>query len=85
MPVLFRERGVRFFFYAHEGKPLEPVHIHAEKDDDTAKCWLRPAVVLEKNIGFKPRDLKRIEVTITERADEIEEAWNDFFRNAGQL
>jgi len=30
MPEVFRERGFRFF-YANEGTPREPVHIHVEK------------------------------------------------------
>jgi hypothetical protein len=29
MPVVFRYRGFRFFFYSNEGNPREPVHIHA--------------------------------------------------------
>ncbi len=30
MPVVFRYKGIRFFFYSNEGNPLEPRHIHAE-------------------------------------------------------
>jgi len=43
MPVVFRERGFRFFFYSDEGSPREPVHIHVEKDGVEAKFWLSPA------------------------------------------
>ncbi len=32
MPVVFRHHGFRFLFYANEGSPREPAHIHAEKD-----------------------------------------------------
>jgi len=28
VPVIFRSGGFRFFFYANEGTPREPVHIH---------------------------------------------------------
>jgi len=28
MPVVFRYRGYRFFFYSNEGDPREPLHIH---------------------------------------------------------
>ncbi|MBN2702722.1 MAG: DUF4160 domain-containing protein [Pontiellaceae bacterium] len=31
MPVVFRYRGYRFFFYSNEGAPLEPLHIHVQK------------------------------------------------------
>ena len=40
MPVVFRERGFRFFFYSNEGPPREPVHIHVERDYMEAKFWL---------------------------------------------
>lgn len=44
MPVVFRDRGFRFFFYSNEGTPREPMHIHVEKDGDEAKFWLKPEV-----------------------------------------
>ena len=44
MPVVFRHRGFRFLFYANEGDPREPVHIHAVKDGIDAKFWLWPEV-----------------------------------------
>ena len=28
MPVVFRYKGFRFFFYSNEGNPREPVHVH---------------------------------------------------------
>jgi hypothetical protein len=40
MPEVFRDRGFRFFFYSNEGSPLEPIHIHAEKNGNEAKFWL---------------------------------------------
>ena len=30
MPVVFRARGYRFFFYSNEGSPREPPDIHVE-------------------------------------------------------
>ncbi|WP_420608049.1 DUF4160 domain-containing protein [Novosphingopyxis sp.] len=36
--------GFRFFFYAHEGIPLEPPHVHVRKDGCEAKIWLTPIV-----------------------------------------
>jgi len=37
MPVVFRYKGIRFFFYSNEGNPLEPMHIHAESGDGETK------------------------------------------------
>jgi hypothetical protein len=38
-PVVFRHGGAKFQFYANEGNPREPVHIHAMKDGIDAKFW----------------------------------------------
>lgn len=54
MPVVFRERGFRFFFYSNEGSPREPVHIHVEKDDVEAKFWLNPEVRVPYNDATTP-------------------------------
>jgi hypothetical protein len=40
MPVIFRHKGFKFFFYANEGNPREPIHAHIEKDNVEAKFWL---------------------------------------------
>lgn len=37
MPVVFRRDGFRFLFYANEGSPREPVHVHALRDGIDAK------------------------------------------------
>ena len=42
-------RPYRFYFYSHE--PNEPRHIHADRDDLSAKFWLEP-VGLAMNFGF---------------------------------
>jgi len=44
MPVVFRYRNFRFFFYSNEG--MEPAHIHVRGRDGEAKFWLKPAVQL---------------------------------------
>ena len=85
MPVVFREGGLRYFYYAHEGDPLEPVHIHVTNGPDTAKFWLKPVVTLAKSQGFPPKELRKIRTTIIRHVDMIEEHWNEFFREAGRL
>jgi hypothetical protein len=39
MPVVFRFKGYRFFFYS---KPQEPLHVHVRQGDAVAKFWLEP-------------------------------------------
>jgi hypothetical protein len=80
MPVVFRERGFKFFFYSNEGTPREPVHIHVEKDDVEAKFWLKPEVRVAYNDGYDARTLRELLEFVEANKDRIERAWNEFFR-----
>ncbi len=33
MPVVFRYKGYRFFFFSNEGDPLEPMHVHVRRGE----------------------------------------------------
>ena len=79
MPTLLREGPYRFFFYAFEGSPLEPAHVHVESGDETAKYWLRPEVTMARNNGYSARELRRIQRIVEAHAPQFEEAWNEFF------
>ena len=79
MPVVFRHRGGRFYFFSNEGSPREPVHIHVEKDGAEAKFWLRPEVVVADSFGFSRRDLAEFARVVMERRDDIERAWHEHF------
>lgn len=79
MPVVFRDRGFRFFFYSNEGSPREPVHIHVEKDGDEAKFWLRPEVSMAYNDGHSARTLRELTEIIEQNKELIERTWNEFF------
>ncbi|MBY0282653.1 MAG: DUF4160 domain-containing protein [Sphingomonas sp.] len=84
MPVVFRERGFRFHFFSKEGKPLEPVHIHVARPGGDAKLWLYPEVRVAYNRRLNPRELREVEQIVTERRQEIEDAWNAFFTGSNQ-
>ncbi len=79
MPVVFRWKGHRFHFFANEGDPREPVHVHVSRPGAKAKFWLFPEVELAYNRGFDARMVKRLQEVVAERRAEIEEAWNEFF------
>ena len=68
MPVVFRARGLRFFFYSNEGSPREPVHVHVLGAEGEAKFWLRPARVAS-NDGFDARDLRELARLVDDRTD----------------
>ena len=79
MPVVFRHKGFRFFFYANEGDPREPMHIHVSKDGLEAKFWLWPDVIVAYNDGHSARDLRFVQDVVTNRRKMIAGAWNEFF------
>ena len=79
MPKVFEWHGNRFHFFANEGNPREPVHIHVSRAGAKAKFWLYPQVEMAYNRGFDARTIKRLEEIVTERRAEIEDMWNDFF------
>jgi len=79
MPKVFDWNGYRFHFFANEGDPLEPAHIHVRKGRDNAKFWLRPEVTVAYSRGFPSRVLSQLTHVIEERREEIEGAWNEFF------
>lgn len=79
MPTIFVHRGFRFFFYANEGDPREPVHVHVIKDGIEAKFWLWPDIQLAYNDGFNARTLRELVDSVESNRARITEAWNEFF------
>ncbi len=76
MPTVLRLGPYRFYFYSHE--PNEPPHIHVDRDNLSAKFWLKP-IQLARNIGFSARDLRKIEGMIVDHHEELQEKWNGYF------
>ena len=79
MPKVFEWNGYRFHFFANEGDPREPVHIHVSRAGAKAKFWLFPEVELAYNRNYDARTIKRLQEIVEQRRYEIEEFWNDFF------
>jgi hypothetical protein len=66
------------YFFSHE--PNEPPHVHVDRDDQSAKFWLRP-VGLALNLGFSPLELRRIQQMLRENEKDLTEKWNASFGN----
>jgi hypothetical protein len=66
----------RFYFYSHE--PNEPPHVHVDRDNRSAKFWLRP-VTLARNFGFNAVELGRVESLVEQNQQQFLEAWNGHF------
>ena len=79
MPVVFRYKGFRFFFYSNEGSPREPMHVHVRLGSSEAKLWLEPQVRVGSSFGFDARTLRElVEVAQGNRAL-IERTWHEYF------
>ena len=76
MPTVLRIGSYKFYFYSHE--PNEPPHIHIDRDNLSAKFWLEP-VALAKNIGFSPKELKKLEKLMDKNQKILLEAWYGYF------
>ena len=79
MPVVFRYKGFRFFFYSNEGSPREPMHVHVRLGSSEAKLWLDPKVRVASSFGFDASTLRElVEVAQGNRAL-IERTWHEYF------
>ena len=75
MPEILRMFGMRFFFYSREH---EPIHVHVKGADGKAKFDILPeGIVLVKNEGLKPKDIKAAEMVLEENKELAIEKWND--------
>lgn len=78
MPVVFRYKGFRFFFYSNEGSPREPVHVHVRSGGSEAKLWLEPQVRVAAGHGFDAGTLRELVEVAQANRDLIERAWHDY-------
>ena len=78
VPTVLRSGPYRVYFYCHE--PNEPRHVHVDRDDLSAKFWLKP-VALERNLGFKAAELLRRQWLLTQNEDPLVEKWDARFGN----
>ncbi len=78
MPTILRSGPYRLFFYS--GDRGEPPHVHVERENGVAKIWLDP-VRLERNIGFRAGELRRIERIVVDNQSRLLEAWHDYFES----
>ncbi|MEM6261826.1 MAG: DUF4160 domain-containing protein [Bacteroidota bacterium] len=76
MPVILRVDGYRFYFYTQEHLPI---HVHVAKGGAEAKVHLEPTVVVIKNYGFTPREMKKIMKVIRENRNYLIQKWHETF------
>jgi len=76
MPTVLRAGPYRIYFFSHE--MTEPPHVHVDREKFSAKFWLQP-VSLARNLGFRARELRRVQRMIEEHQVELLEAWHGYF------
>ena len=79
MPVVFRYKGYRFFFYSNEGEPLEPLHVHVRKGESVAKFWLEPTPAVAEAYALSSQELKELLNVVIENIEQIRRYWNEHF------
>ena len=79
MPVIFRYKGFRFFFYSNEGNPREALHVHARGAGGEAKFWLIPQVRVADSEGYNARTLRELAEVIEQNRLMIERTWHEHF------
>lgn len=78
MPVVFRWKNFKFFFFSNEGDPREPPHVHVRSGGARAKFWISP-VSLAENIGFAAHELNSLVGVIETNQALIERVWHEHF------
>ena len=79
MPVVFRDSGLRYYFFSNEGLPREPRHIHVKGGGKDAKIWLEPDVTIAESYGFNSGELALILRVVLERKALILRVWDEHF------
>ncbi len=76
MPTLLILFGLRFHFYSREH---EPIHIHVENGDGTAKFEIENDLKLIYNKGLKNKDLRLAESILEENKENFIAEWKKVF------
>jgi hypothetical protein len=76
MPTALRTGPYRFYFYSYDCH--EPRHMHADRENRSAKFWLDPDVTLAANHGYNRSELRDIERIMREHLETLRHEWDAF-------
>ena len=76
MPTVCIIGPYRFYFYSHE--PNEPPHIHVDREDFSAKFWLKE-VLLAKNLGFRQKEINILKELVNNHQKQFLDSWYEYF------
>ena len=85
MPQIFRVGPYLIYFWANEGAPMEPIHVHISEgvpSKNATKVWITRSgkCLLANNNSKIPSRALRIDMQVIEaRNREIIEKWTSYF------
>lgn len=85
MPQVFKIGAYWVYFWANEGEPKEPVHVHVSMGAPSAnatKIWITSAgrcYLCNNNSHIPARTLRNIMLIIEARSEEVVQKWVSFF------
>lgn len=85
MPQVFKIGSYWIYFWANEGDPLEPVHVHVSENSPTAnatKVWITRkgrALLCNNNSKIPDKVLRNIMRVLEARNEDIVSKWTEFF------
>jgi len=84
MPQIFRIGSYIIYFWANEGDPLEPIHVHVKEGQPSAnstKIWITKSgkcLLANNNSKIPDKVLRNIMDIIETRSNEIINKWHKF-------
>ena len=85
MPQIFRIGPFGIYFWANEGKPLEPIHIHVSQgvpSENATKIWITKrgkCLLCHNRSRIQPKTLKNIMEIIEARNQDVIDKWVKLF------
>ncbi len=85
MPQVFKIGSYWVYFWANEGEPIEPIHVHIAEGSPQAnatKIWITSAgkcLLANNNSNIPKVALRNIMRIIEARSLEVIEKWYDFY------
>lgn len=79
MPIIFRYKGYKFFFFSNENIPREPIHVHVRRAEALAKFWIEPEVKIAESFSFSSSELKELLEVIQQNKNLFIRSWYEYF------
>ena len=88
MPQVFKIGSYWIYFWANEGKPNEPVHVHVSEgnlSENATKIWITSSgkcLLAHNQSNVPPKALRNIMRIIEARSQYVIQKWGSFFGTA---